>query len=43
MHCFKVREKAQHIGRTKSDTGGRVEYTKVIETTILKELCKLHP
>ena len=27
--------------RTKTDTGGQVEYTKVYEVTILKELGKL--
>jgi hypothetical protein len=26
-----------------TDTGGKVEYTKVIERTMLKELGKLHP
>jgi hypothetical protein len=30
-------------GRTKTDTGGWVEYTKALEITILKELGKLHP
>ena len=29
--------------RTKTDTGGWVEYTKVFEITILKELGKIHP
>jgi hypothetical protein len=29
--------------RTKTDTGGWVEYTKALERTILKELGKLHP
>ena len=36
-------EIAPTLGRTKTDTGGRVEYTKVFERTILKELGKLHP
>ena len=26
-----------------TDTGGQVEYTKVFEKTMLKELGKLHP
>ena len=26
-----------------TDTGGKVEYTKALERTILKELGKLHP
>ena len=30
-------------GRTKTDTGGWVEYTKALERTTLKELGKLHP
>ena len=29
--------------RTKTDTGGWVEYTKALERTTLKELGKLHP
>ena len=29
--------------RTKTDTGGRVENTKVIEKTLVKELGKLAP
>ena len=29
--------------RTKTDTGGQVEYTKVIEITIVKELGKIAP
>ena len=29
--------------RTKTDTGGWVEYTKEFEITILKELGKIHP
>jgi len=29
--------------RTKTDTGKRVEYTKALGLTILKELGKLHP
>ena len=30
------------MDRTKTDTGGQVEYTKALERTILKELGKLH-
>ena len=26
-----------------TDTGGRVEYTKALERTVVKELCKLAP
>jgi hypothetical protein len=29
--------------RTKTDTGGWVEYTKALERTTLKELGKMHP
>ncbi len=29
--------------RTKTDTGGQVEHTKVIEITIVKELGKIAP
>jgi hypothetical protein len=29
--------------RTKTDTGGQVEHTKVIERTIVKELGKMVP
>ena len=29
--------------RTKTDTGGQVEYTKVIERTLVKELGKMVP
>ena len=30
-------------GRTKTNTGRWVEYTKALERTVLKELGKLHP
>ena len=30
------------IDRTKTDTGRKVEYTKALERTMLKELGKLH-
>ncbi len=35
------REKAR--ARTKTDTGGQVEHTKVIEITLVKELGKIAP
>jgi len=31
------------LGRTESDAGGKVEYTKVIEVIISKELGKITP
>ena len=43
MQGDEFQEIAPTLGRTKTDTGGRVEYTKVFERTILKELGKLHP
>ena len=35
-------EIAPALDRTKTDTGRKVEYTKVLERTMLKELGKLH-
>ena len=31
------------LARTKTDTGGWVEYTKALERSTLKELGKMHP
>ena len=35
-------EIAPALDRTKTDTGRKVEYTKALERTMLKELGKLH-
>ena len=43
MQGEEFQEIAPTLGRTKTDTGGQVEYTKADERTILKELGKLHP
>ena len=42
MQGDEFQEIAPTLGRTKTDTGGRVEYTKVLEITIMKELGNLH-
>ena len=36
-------EIAPHKTVPETDTGGKVEYTKALERTVLKELGKLHP
>ena len=42
IFCFQENpRKGAQFNRTKTDTGGRVEYTKAIGRTILKELGKL--
>ena len=39
------RKSSREVARacTKTDTGGQVEYTKVIEITLVKELGKIDP
>jgi hypothetical protein len=39
------RKASREVARacTKTDTGGQVEYTKVIEITLVKELGKIAP
>jgi len=32
-----------YLSRTKTDTGGQVEYTKAKEWNLVKELCNLVP
>ena len=42
--CLQERASRQDVrARTKTDTGGQVENTKVIEITLVKELGKLAP
>jgi hypothetical protein len=35
--------RAVEVTVPQTDTGGRVEYTKALERTVVKELCKLAP
>jgi hypothetical protein len=44
MPCCQEKLLASHLGnRTKTDTGGKVEYTKARERTLVKELGTLAP
>ena len=49
LRAFKVpispmtRPRKPHGNRTKTDTGGWDEYSKALERTLVKELCKLAP
>jgi hypothetical protein len=49
LRAFKIpiprgaRPRKPHGNRTKTDTGRRDEYSKALERTLVKELCKLAP
>ncbi len=50
IRCRSPRKKSQEkpceddaVARTKTDTGGRDEYSKALERTLVKELCNMAP